>query len=52
MQHDMTAVCQRDGVEQIYIKNKCGHCILLHTIICRVQHDTTTACRQGKVKQV
>ena len=32
--HDTTSACRQGKVEQVYIKSKCGHCILLYTVIC------------------
>jgi len=36
--HDMTAACQQGEVEQKYIKSKCGHSILLDTIMWLTQY--------------
>jgi hypothetical protein len=32
--HDTTVVCQQGNVEQVYIKIKCEHSILLHSVNC------------------
>jgi hypothetical protein len=32
--HDMTTACRQGKVEQVYIKSKCGHSILLDTVNC------------------
>lgn len=38
-QHDTTSPCKPGRVEQVYIKSKCGHCILLDTIMCWIQQE-------------
>ena len=37
VKHDMTAACRQEKVEQLYIKSKCRHSILLDTVNCWTQ---------------
>ena len=34
LEHDMTAACRRGKAEQVYIRSKSGHSILLDTVSC------------------
>ena len=40
MKYNTTAACQQGKVEQVYIKSKCGHSILLDTVMCWTQQFT------------